>query len=366
MEKEYIVLLHNLDAGSSALLGEFDSSDNYNIADNIKQELVKANKLISDYTHSEITATAQVGSYSFDFVAYVQIGEQNKRRISLFLKEKCKLGYVEKEQLTLLKYVIVQGEPNILELLKKEFNMYTHDDSVGVDMANSNLQAILDRKAKVSARAKFLLTEMKTANRAYVFKMLSLIKISGAYGTQLVNQFKEIVKSQKLDKNSDSYWHSLKVILDKLIVANALLFDENIMKRMESLQRQYMYAILNAKEPVVSTTAKPNSKSDDKKDDKGKGGGKGGDKGKDKDKDKSASGGGSNVASATSKIESLGKGIAKNKKDPKAVKPAKQKKSSVFFTNVMSGVFDNRKDKVQPLKKSKFPFFPRHTDERSL
>ena len=221
--KEYIVLMHNLDAGANALLGEFGSNDSYDISENIKAELIKANKIIDSYKIDEIKSTAVVGAYSFNFITYIQLGEGNKKRISLFLKEKCKLGQEDKELTTFLKSVIVDSVANVIEIVKKEFNMYIRDESTGIDMTNSSLQAIIARKNIVVNRAKFLKTELNDANKAYVLKMLSLIKTSGPYGNQLLLEFRNIVKNQKLLKSQDNYWANLKKIIDKLVIDNALL-----------------------------------------------------------------------------------------------------------------------------------------------
>ena len=90
MENENVVFLNNLDAGASGLLGEFTTSETYVIADDIKEELLKANKLITDYKQDKITAVATVGSYTFNFNVFVQLGEEQKKRATLFLVEKTK------------------------------------------------------------------------------------------------------------------------------------------------------------------------------------------------------------------------------------------------------------------------------------
>ena len=96
MENENVVFLNNLDAGSSELLGEFTTSDTYVIADDIKQDLLNANKLITDYKPDKITATATAGAYTFEFAIFVQLGEQNKKRATLFLQEKT--YFIEKRE----------------------------------------------------------------------------------------------------------------------------------------------------------------------------------------------------------------------------------------------------------------------------
>ncbi|MBQ7884779.1 MAG: hypothetical protein IJ318_01630 [Clostridia bacterium] len=265
MENDYLVLLHNLDAGASSLLGEFDASDSYVIADDIKQELIKANKLITEYKPDKITAKATAGSYSFDFAVYVQLGEQNKKRATLFLIEKCKLGFVEKEVLTLLKSVIVDGSQNLMNVVKKEFSLFVIDESEGIDMANANLKALLARMAQVASRSKFLVGELHDADKAYVLKMLGLIKGTGSYGTRLLAQFKNMMRAKHLDKNDPKYWNSLKNMLDKLLLDNSLLFNGKVKERMDEMQKGYRDMVLNAKEPKKEESKPKKKKGDDKK-----------------------------------------------------------------------------------------------------
>ena len=44
MENEYLILIHNLGAGSNGLLGEFNAENKYDIKSDIKDLLKKTNK----------------------------------------------------------------------------------------------------------------------------------------------------------------------------------------------------------------------------------------------------------------------------------------------------------------------------------
>ena len=149
MENEYLILIHNLGAGSNGLLGEFNAENKYDIKSDIKDLLKKTNKLITEYKTDKISAVATVGSYTFDFVVYVQLGEQNKKRLTLFLKEKGKILEEDKEYLTVISSVIIEGSANIIQTLKKEFNMYIQDESTGIDMSNAGLIALANHKDKI-------------------------------------------------------------------------------------------------------------------------------------------------------------------------------------------------------------------------
>lgn len=266
MVNEYRVLINNLEAGSNGFLGEFNADNKYDIADNLKQELTKANKLINSYKTDKICAVATIGSYTFNFVVYVQLGEQNKKRLSLFLEEKGKFFDEDKEFLTLLSSVIIEGSQNPLEVIKKEFAMYIADESTGIDMSNSNLTTVVQQIDKIVKRSKFLQGELKTLNKAYVMKILSLIKTT-EYGNQFLLQFKDIINNKKINKNDDKYWNKLKNILDKMLIENEALFDGKLNQRIEDLQKGYIHMVLNAKEPIV---VKPETKKPKKEEEKKK------------------------------------------------------------------------------------------------
>lgn len=250
MENENVVFLNNLDAGSSGLLGEFTTSDTYIIADDVKQDLLKANKLITDYKSDKITANATAGSYTFEFLVYIQLGEQNKKRATLFLQEKTKLGFVEKELLTHIKSVIIEAGQNLMSVAKKEFNLFVRDETEGVDMANENLKALLNRKAQVSSRSKYLANALYDADKAYVMKMLGLIKGTGPYGDRFITQFKNMLKARNLNKADPKYWNTVKRLLDRMIAENSLLFSGKAKARMEEMQKAYRDLVAGTKEPA--------------------------------------------------------------------------------------------------------------------
>lgn len=272
---KYIVLLHNIQAGSGSLLGEFNSNDEYNIADEIKQELIKSNKIIKSYKKDEVLSVATVGSYSFDFVTYVQLGENNKKRISLFLIENVSLNEGTKELKTFLKSVVVDVLENNLTVVKREFNMYIRDESTGIDILNSGLKLIIDRKEKVVSRSKYLKTELSNANKEYVLKMLKLIKNSGPYGNQFLNEFRNLIKLKGFSKLQNNYWMNLKNVLDDLVIKNALVFNDKTLHKMKELQDAFIQEVLNVKEPKPveqkseensskKKSSKPNSKKKEK------------------------------------------------------------------------------------------------------
>lgn len=335
MENEYVILIHNLDAGSNGLLGEFNAEKNYDIKQDVKNQLKITNKLITDYKQDEITAVATVGSYSFDFVVYVQLGEQNKKRLTLFFKEKAKILQEDKEFLTRIESVVVDVSQNNLEVIKKEFKMYTADESVGIDMANANLTGLKSFKDGVVAHSKFLQKELISLDKAYVLKMLSLIKTSGSVGNDFILQFKNLILAKKLNKSKDNYWRTLKNILDKLVIQNEPIFNEKLKEKIKELQVGYIHLTKNIKEPVVAN-APAKKKKEEKKE-----GGKGG-----KPKDKSKEKGTKEKRQAKPKPNDKGNGNQKQqsqgviKSEPKYSRAKRLKSTSYSFGLEMTHIFN--------------------------
>ena len=343
MENEYLILIHNLGAGSNGFLGEFNAENKYDIKNDIKDLLKKTNKLITEYKSDKITAVATVGSYTFNFVVYVQLGEQNKKRLTLFFLEKGNVFDENKEFLTYISSVIIDGNVNIIQTLKKEFNMYIQDESLGVDMSNASLIVLANQKDKILKHSKFLQKELKNIDKAYVLKTLALLKTGSEFGTQFLLQFKNLVKAQKLDKSKDTYWGSLKKILDKMINDNSMAFDSKLKQRLEELQAGYIHLVKNIKEPEV-TTAPAKKKEEKKKDgDKSK---KKDDKKDDKKKDKD-NGGSSNDSQKASDGATLG---GEDIVVGGGVKPRIGKryaktylKQSVDFYGLLTNIYGNQK-----------------------
>ena len=201
MTNEYLNYLYNYDAQSSGLLGSFDNSDKYSIDENIKQELLKANKQITDYKEDLITANALVGAYKFEFRVLIQLGEKNLKRAGLFLIEKTSQGFYEKEIQTLIHFVVLRNDGAFLNSIKKEFNLYTKDESEGIDMANAMLASILKKKGELEAKQKNSIDLLYDLDSEYVKKMLSVLKEYGPIGERLLLDFKTLVNAKHLNKN---------------------------------------------------------------------------------------------------------------------------------------------------------------------
>ena len=305
MEKEYLSYLYNLDAANSAILGHFDKDGAYTIDEDIIKELIACNKLIISYKDDVITASATVGKYKLVFMVYIQYGEGGKKRAGLFLVEDAKMGFINKQLQTYIDGVVLNDDGNFMSEIKSRYHLYAIDESEGVDMANSTLKALLLKLETSINKYKVMIPVLIDADREYVARMLVLLKESGEAGRKLLEEFKEQVNGIGVSKIDSSYWRKVKLLLDKLLSQNEQLFDPFTLGKMTEIQKGYLDAVRDAKEPVKEQPkSAPKKKApakkkggDDapkKKPDGKKGGDKDkGKKGEDKKKDgkKPASGG---------------------------------------------------------------------------
>ncbi len=348
MEKGYLNYLNNLDAEASGLLGFFDSDNEYILEQNIKDELILCNKLIESYAEDKITASAKIGDSKFNFTIYIQDGQNNKKRAGLFILEKSSLGFVDKELQTYVDSVVLENDSNFFVELKKHFHLYAIDESEGIDINNSALKLIAERLAKLKAKYNGILIASAELDRQYVMKMLSLIKASGEYGHKLLLELKKQIADKKLNAKDVKYWRELKLLVDRMLIKNISVFDGPIQDKIVLLQKNYLNALKNVKEPVIIETAPKakKAKKDEKKKEKKKGGDDSSKKSKGKDKDSSSKGGESKSAGGSKKISVKNTINARTKKTPESAVESNLE-DSFLGKNIHNKVSKRNKGKVQ-------------------
>lgn len=294
MEKKYLNHLYNQSAEADGLLGSFDADKHYIIEEDIIKELINCNKLVSSREADKILAVADFDAFKLDFVIYIQDGENNLKRAGIFVKEKCNLEFKQKTLETYVDSFVYENSALFYEELKKRYKLFSVDESEGIDLKNSGFLKIINKKT-ASKKYKTSIPFFLDLDREYVKKMLALLRTSGPYGAELINQLRLLVEEKKLNKNAPTYWRDLKDLVDKTIIDNIGLFNKDTIDLMNKVQNEYLQA--HGKTKADSTkieeaaAAAPSKK---KKPDKkpsieavpsvfGKGGGKG--KGDNKGKD---------------------------------------------------------------------------------
>ena len=271
MENKYIESLHNMDAQASCLLGNFDADDCYVIDGKVLEDLKACNKLITEYKSDLITAHAIVAGVKINFLVYIQEGEEGKKRAGLFVKEVSKLNLIDKELQTYVDSIVLDDNGEFLDIVKKEFHLFTPDESTGIDMDNLTLIELMKRINSVKGKYDALIPYMVDLDREYVMKMLLLLKSSGHYGEMLVAEFRKLVLEKKLNKLDPKYWRELKLLLDKTILRNIDVFDKATIEKIEAIQSLYMSKSKDVKiqdntaQKPAKKAAEPKKKKDDKK-----------------------------------------------------------------------------------------------------
>lgn len=265
MEKGYVNHLNNLEVEAGGLLGFFDSDGLYIIEDGIKEELIKCNKTITDFKNNKISASAKVGEFVLQFYVYIQDGEDNKKRAGLFVDENSKLGFAKKELQTYVDSVILPNSGGFFDEIKKRYHLYLPDESEGVDMNNTNLTKIINKKSVGAKRYKTMIPVLMDIDKAYVLKMLALLKSSGEYGQKMLAELRQQMDNKKLNKLDKNYWRDIKILFDNLLMQNQNVFSTMIKERMEEIQKEYLKAYLNTKEPVKEAPKKAEKKKEKKK-----------------------------------------------------------------------------------------------------
>lgn len=307
MEKEYFNHLYNLDALGSGMLGSFDADNSYIIDPAITQELIDCKKTIKSYSGDKIEATANVGVHVLKFNIYIQLGEQNKKRAGLFVLEKSKFGLVEKEIQTYVDSVVLENNGAFIDELKKKYHLYTADESMGIDMSNGNLNAILQKIEGALQKYKTMIPVMMDLDKAYVAKIMMILRSAGTYGKVVLDILKKEVAKIGMSKLDPRYWREVKLVLDKILVKNMELFDAPTLKKIETIQKEYASEYKGTKEPQKSAPAKPKKKAAGKKADLN---------------------GGLNFDGGKPVVLTFGS-IEKNKDKPKAEKPKENEKPQV-------------------------------------
>lgn len=309
MEKQFEQYLMNLDADASGFIGTFDENKKYNIDDATKEKLVKTNKLFEDYSETLIKAKATIGSFVFNFELYIQLGHENKKRVSIFLVEESKLNIVEK-QTTMLDYKVFDDDAEFLANVQKAFNIFKADESEGVDMTNLALLELVAKLKQKQQLLNFKIKELRALDKEYVAKMLAILKGSAPYGVLFCQQFKDMVMALKLDKMNVEYWHMLKLLLDKKLLENISVFDPKTQAQLLAVTDKYIKVYNSTQQ---NQAVKPAGKS---KGDAGSSGGKGskggggkGSKGKSKPTTKNKGNGSAVKRASTSVAEHVGYGF---------------------------------------------------------
>lgn len=260
---EYQKFLRHNSTVKAGLLGEYNQNDKYVISQDVAQELIKSNKLLTSYKEDEAKCEAQFGELKYDFkIKFFEDKAENKKYASLYVLEQYKhLG----KKIELETFLVNFSEVNDNEYftkLKEALKLNTKDESEGKDIKNSGevIGKIVQAK---KTKAKMLNKELMMANRKYIQDVLSVLKKAGPYGAKVQKLLKERIANIPIDKNDPNYWAKIKEILDEILEETKEDCPEEVRKWLELVNQNYvqlyMFKERNLK-PVVQQKAKVGGK----------------------------------------------------------------------------------------------------------
>lgn len=254
---DYNKFVRDNDAALAGLLGEFDADDKYVIDPIVLQELVKINKLITQYKEKYIICHAEVDDFKINFqINFADDAFEGKRYSSLYVKE----SYTSlSKQFELVTFVASSSQnlnAGFMEELKQTFNLLTLEDlgeGKSIKSSSELLKNLLNGKRTVT---QLMINEMSEQNRKYINDILKILRNTEQFEI-LFKIYKERVSKLKIENKSAKYFDAVKKILDELVLEHYTEFSEEARTWLDKINKDYM-AIYNQKKAKV--IAKPEEK----------------------------------------------------------------------------------------------------------
>lgn len=256
---EYQRFLKRNSTIKAGLLGEYNQNDKYVISQDVAQELIKSNKLLTSYKEDEAKCEATFGEVKLNFrIKFFDDASEGKRYASLYVQEQfTHLGKKVDVETFLVNFSEVNDNEYFAKL-KEALKLNTKDESEGKDISNSGEvigKIVKDKKSK----AKMLNLELMMANRKYIQDVISVLKKAGPYGTKVQKMLKDKLANIPVDKNDPNYWAKVKEILDELLEETKEECPDEVRKWLELVNQNYiqlfMFKEKNIK-PLVQQKAK--------------------------------------------------------------------------------------------------------------
>ena len=256
---EYQRFLKRNSTIKAGLLGEYNQNDKYIISQDVVQELVKSNKILTSYKEDEAKCEATFGDVKLNFkIKFFDDLSEGKRYASLYVQEQfTHLGKKVDVETFLVNFSDLNNN-EYFSKLKDALKLNTKDEGEGKDISNSGEvigKIVKDKKSK----AKMLNLELMMANRKYIQDVVSVLKKAGPYGTKVQKMLKDKLANIPVDKNDPNYWAKVKEILDELLEETKEECPDEVRKRLELVNQNYiqlfMFKEKNIK-PVVQQKPK--------------------------------------------------------------------------------------------------------------
>ena len=199
-----------------ALVGRFTRAGKYIIPDEIKTDLVKMNKEISDSGENFYKANTQYMRKNFFFVVRMEMIDDVKAKASLYLQEEAD-GVFNGQYLTSHIADFVDDYNEYFRInVRKVFNLLDVA-IINEDYRVPNLAVLLQDYIDLEL---FVAGLYDTACQIYLLKMLKLLEEEGGEeGLEILKRYKELIAHLEIEKMSGKYkYTNYKNMLDKAIL----------------------------------------------------------------------------------------------------------------------------------------------------
>lgn len=198
------------------LVGRFTRTGKYIIPDEIKTDLVKINKEISDSGENFYKANTQYMRKNFFFVVRMEMIDDVKAKASLYLQEEADNVFAGQHLTSHIADFVDDYNEYFRINVRKVFNLLDVA-IINEDYRVPNLAVLLQDYIDLEL---FVAGLYDTACQIYLLKMLKLLEEEGGEeGLEILKRYKELIAHLEIEKMSGKYkYTNYKNMLDKAIL----------------------------------------------------------------------------------------------------------------------------------------------------
>lgn len=259
----YLVHENYLRKLENTLIGDFDSSGKYIIADELLKNFVALKKTIVSKQENIMKLTANCSKCNFNFI--VEIGSASKQISWAELKLVEKFVSIKgNEPVEIISTIANYKDDNdafFEAKVKKIFNIVLLDESNGKEN-EVILTALLEKIKLMNETYEKYLQLSKTQNKIYIEKILNILKLDEQNGTILIKNFEALIKKYEkvLNPQKNDYFRILKQLLDEVLLNGEKTLTKQVADMTKKMRIAYNQAndksIETVKTPVVKTEKK--------------------------------------------------------------------------------------------------------------
>lgn len=196
------------------LVGSFNNSGQYVIKDEIKYDLVKMHKEISDSGADFYKAVVVYMKKYFYFDVKISMVDDKTAKASLFLSEFVDDALQESYIVSHIADFIDEYDASFRIKVRKAFNL----EDVAIineDFYISNLAILMQEEYDIN---KYVGNLYDIASQIYIMRMLKLLEGAGPLGQEIIKRYKELIIDKEEEYKDDKFKYSrFKYLLDRAI-----------------------------------------------------------------------------------------------------------------------------------------------------